>query len=593
MVPTIEDEVFEEPELDTLDLIFLGSVKERIFRRRNNNLVSQPEASMEEPVSIQPEQSNVGDPEYEGNVCDDVETMEEAFGGARPRISMSKSEQEDAVVSDAAPVLEGYKGAGVSPSVVGGHASTWGTTSASQGGQSQLHQNVMTDSHPSYSFPADDTDFIRGGNTQQNGHRVVLSGSEGIRPMGPRFTSTPYQPGHLNQQCRVPEDTEVHNLQGSRSNAGLVHNQSLFRQPPPRQPPSVQSHFSQPPPMQLSLTQPPSYGQGHTRSDDNEGTQMPPARQAGTYSMYGGPVREGIYPSVYEMPLGNVGVGGRGNNSVYDNTPRRKEKEPQPYDSHKVNFRDFLTHFEHVAQWNRWDGYEQAQQLAMCLRGNDVHVLSQLTFSQLSDYAQLKQALIQRFAPPGREYAHGSEFKSRRRVGRESLVEYGESLRNLSVLAFPDLSTREVERRSIEQFVEGLGNFEIQRYVQFSHPTTLEEAVSRAIEHESFVNRHGVPTRKPKGEDLVNDFHHVQAVSNENEGGGNPVASVTDDLKTLLLEQFDTLNKTLSQRFARSSKRGRRDPTQIVCYACGKMGHLSYDCKHKAENLEEGKNQGN
>ncbi|XP_033729916.1 uncharacterized protein LOC117319188 [Pecten maximus] len=387
------------------------------------------------------------------------------------------------------------------------------------------------------------------------GPRVTFADSYVDRIPSPKITSTPKPDLHCSPQDYFPAGDSL-GLQGLRS---------LGRSTP---------------------YQAPGYIYGNRTA---------PHTPVGVQSRYMRP-NEGSLPySDQSRPTLGFEMGGpRGDNSAYGRVPRRKEKEPQAFDSRKVNFMDFLTHFEHVAQWNRWDGYEQAQQLAMCLRGNDVHVLSQLSVNQRSDYVQLKQALIQRFSPPGREYAHGSEFRSRRRVGKESLVGYGEALRNLSTLAFPDLSSREVERRSIEQFVEGLGSYEMQKYVQFSHPTTLEEAVSRAIEHESFQNRHGVSSRKPREEELMQSLHNVQSVSQTDTEKGGPVSNMGDELKTLLLEQFENLNKTLLQRNARNSKRGRRDLSQVVCYACGRLGHMSYDCKNKGESeVEEGKGQGN
>ncbi|XP_069106466.1 uncharacterized protein [Argopecten irradians] len=146
----------------------------------------------------------------------------------------------------------------------------------------------------------------------------------------------------------------------------------------------------------------------------------------------------------------------QGNSSYYTGgsyNVKRKEKEPQSFDG-KVNFRDFIIHFERVASWNQWNRYEQAQQLIMCLRGSALKVLSDLTLSQAGDYDILKDALLERFSPSGREFAYQCEFKSGRRENSESLMEFGDRLRTPSALAFPKSTGEEKDRCIVNQFIE-------------------------------------------------------------------------------------------------------------------------------------------
>ena len=45
----------------------------------------------------------------------------------------------------------------------------------------------------------------------------------------------------------------------------------------------------------------------------------------------------------------------------------RKQKDPKPFDGHKIEWCDYLKHFEAVSSWNGWDDNLRAHQLVMSL----------------------------------------------------------------------------------------------------------------------------------------------------------------------------------------------------------------------------------
>lgn len=266
---------------------------------------------------------------------------------------------------------------------------------------------------------------------------------------------------------------------------------------------------------------------------------------------------------------------------------KRKEKEPQTFDG-KFNFRDFIIHFERVASWNQWNKYEQAQQLIMCLRGSALKVLSDLTLSQVGDYDTLKGALVERFSPSGREFAYQCEFKSGRREDTESIVEFGERLRTLSSLAFPNSSGEEKNRALVNQFIEGLDTHDLKKHVQFNHPKTVDQAISSAIEFEAFTNKQVL--RKPRS--MAEETNQVHAV------GSSESEIVNSDIGTLLLQEIQKLNKKLSAPPINPNinrRPGIRVPlSERTCYVCGEKGHLSYNCpKVNQPGGEEGQSQEN
>ena len=262
---------------------------------------------------------------------------------------------------------------------------------------------------------------------------------------------------------------------------------------------------------------------------------------------------------------------------------RRKEKEPDTYCGTKTEWQDHICHFEQVALWNGWTESEKASQLAICLRGNAQRVLSELTPAELSDYQRLKSALAQRFNPPERETAHRCEFRSRRRNRGESAADYGYALKRLASLAFPQIPMDTRESLVIEQYVSGLGDQELKRYVQFSHPSTLNKAISLAVEFEAFEGSQNTNFRKPKPDETAS----VQAVNRVQDMNLKQDPSLHELAETVksMQQTIRNMNKptpTMTKENHRATHPGmQRDMKNTQCYTCKNFGHLSRDCPTK------------
>lgn len=288
------------------------------------------------------------------------------------------------------------------------------------------------------------------------------------------------------------------------------------------------------------------------------------------------------YPSQSYRPIPSTET-----HSRYSQGPDRiqlsgKKEKVMTFDGKgDTDFQDFMVHFETVAAYNGWGEYDRDFNLSACLRGPALKVLRELTITQLNDYGELKKCLKARFSPSEREYAHKQVFRGRCRQGDETLEEYGSALRSLASQAYPDEPATSRESNSIEQFIEGLGSIEVKRYVQFSHPKTLEEAVSNAIEIEAFSNKHGRLPKKPTQWDL-NPTPQVCAVNKEVETLVDSTKG--DDFKSWMMEQIAKLEQKMEQCQAKAPsyrKQGRIDMSKKVCFICGELGHITYTCPNR------------
>lgn len=90
--------------------------------------------------------------------------------------------------------------------------------------------------------------------------------------------------------------------------------------------------------------------------------------------------KQGIYPTNAYFRQNSANI------TSHSARSKRKEKEPDHYDGVRVEWPDYICHFEQVALWNQWSEQEKVSQLAMGLRGSAQRVLSKLTMEDLTDY---------------------------------------------------------------------------------------------------------------------------------------------------------------------------------------------------------------
>lgn len=259
----------------------------------------------------------------------------------------------------------------------------------------------------------------------------------------------------------------------------------------------------------------------------------------------------------------------------------RKHKDPDVYNGENVEWPDYLCHFEQVSLWNEWTDCEKATQLAMCLRGRAQRVLSELTNRELNNYVELKSALTQRFCPVEREAAYRCDFRNRRRKFGESVADYGYTLRRLASRAFPSFPLEMREGLTVEQFVTGLGSQELKRYVQFSHPKSLDRAISLALEFESFEGSQDA-LRKPRDTEKLPQRQCSALISPERNDSGNHTNS--EDLeKSIERIVQKTLSMYVDKKPENQSRRfvGSRN---VKCYTCKQSGHISKNCPHNQGN---------
>ena len=291
---------------------------------------------------------------------------------------------------------------------------------------------------------------------------------------------------------------------------------------------------------------------------------------------------------IYNQPQGFYNP----NAGFHQFNPIRKQKEPATFDGKTTDWVDYIIQFEKVANWNGWDQYERAQQLIMCLRGIAQRTVSELNPYQLNDFEFIKRMLSQRFNPIERETAHKFEFKNRRKQKDESVSDYGHALRRLASQAYPTLNLASTEALVVDQFVEGIGNRDLKRYVQLlNRPKTLDQAISFAIEYEAFEGP-VENVRKPQFSDEVT--YHTYVVDQSKHAKQAENLNLEEKIKNILIQELknentkSTVNETVRKNLDENThvkpvNENLKRRSVITCDYCGKKGHIQTRCFKKNE----------
>lgn len=253
----------------------------------------------------------------------------------------------------------------------------------------------------------------------------------------------------------------------------------------------------------------------------------------------------------------------------------RKEKQPDTFDGSSSEWQDYIVHFEQVASWNGWSEIERAQQLSMSLRGTAQKLLSNLTVGQLSDYYTMKSVLEQRFNPKERVIAYRCEFRNRKQGKSESASDFGYNLRRLALQAYPQVPYSSLEQQVIDQFINGLSIFDMRKKVSFSHPQTLDQAISSAVEYEAVV---GDRLRKPQPTESSDS---VGAIGSSGTSQEQPSSSLT----------LDDIVKLIDKKLASKGDKSEKANVTDGCHYCKKPGHWIANCPKLAAKNSKAKEQ--
>ncbi|XP_065925380.1 uncharacterized protein [Magallana gigas] len=243
----------------------------------------------------------------------------------------------------------------------------------------------------------------------------------------------------------------------------------------------------------------------------------------------------------------------------------RKEIKSPTFDG-SFDIHEFFIQFEQVAKWNGWSKIECASQLIMSLRGSARHVFSEIPLTKSDNYDVLKEICKNYFNPGENVKAYQVEFKTARRQNGETVEDFGYALKRLALKSYPHIPYKYLEPHIVDQFIFGLRDIDLQKHVQFKHPSTIEKAIGLAIEYESFVSNFVANQMPVSVHTSDSDFNDLKAF-------------ITEEIQRAFCEHFvdevDSLpnsNTSVCRNFSH----------KIISKSCHLVGH----CSESSSSLE-------
>lgn len=263
------------------------------------------------------------------------------------------------------------------------------------------------------------------------------------------------------------------------------------------------------------------------------------------------------------------------------------QKEPAKFNG-KSDLADYLTHFEAVSQWNRWNYEQQGLQLAISLVEDAREILQNIHEEERYDYNTLVEALKRRFTPLGEDGHFSLELMDRKCGKHESVTVFGHKLRRLASKAYGRFADDQV---LVDLYIRGLPSAEMQRDVYLKKPNTLEEAMVHAANLEFFE-------KKKISQRPVYAISEQTPEKKENTQIIQALGMLTDQISKISMsgpEQQRPAQQNPQQvvgNYGRNYNYGgndgqsggrkkARDMNQVQCFKCGEFGHFANSCPAK------------
>lgn len=223
----------------------------------------------------------------------------------------------------------------------------------------------------------------------------------------------------------------------------------------------------------------------------------------------------------------------------------------------------WIQHFEDCADLNEWSDEKRCKFLSVRLRGVALHSAQDLPADVRTDYNAFTKALTQAFMPKERVELYKTEFRARRRQANERVSELAEAIRKLARLAYPTAGADVLDQLAKDQFIDALDGRELRLKIRESNPSTLDDAVSRALHLEAMDESENRRNR-PAG--------NVRAVES---------VATSDRLTQLLEQNMVAMEKMVNLVGAMTTSAHPRPPRGrrfTRCYHCQQEGHFKRNC---------------
>ena len=304
--------------------------------------------------------------------------------------------------------------------------------------------------------------------------------------------------------------------------------------------------------------------------------------------------------------------------------PRGPYMRPDKYDGTSVELREYLGHFNVVADVNKWNTSEKGMYLAGSLTGEARRILTDFREAEYRDWTLLVSKLEERFDPKCQEESHRAALRNRSRQKKETPQEFGYAIRRLVNRSYPHLNEAARETIALEHFMRGHTEVNLKVMALMKNLQTIEEAATFVAQYESAQPPRAVkpintlevkPTALPTEEAVMQLNEPSQTtgprlpyIKGLFEAQDKKTNQVLELLKALLQKEGAGAARQNQYRGGGYNQRGperaphqgatgvRPNPAHVPaanapqyppreCWNCRQSGHISRNCPNKEQTL--------
>jgi hypothetical protein len=299
---------------------------------------------------------------------------------------------------------------------------------------------------------------------------------------------------------------------------------------------------------------------------------------------------------------------------------RKLKVRPHQYDG-RSSWVGYYLQFETICRMNDWSPRERADNLAVCLTGSAVSVLTNLSVEERTSYDLLVAALNRRFNEGHSVELARVSLDGRRKTRNESLTQYGSDVLTLTLAAYPTIAAEATDVIARQHYVSGLDNSELRKQLKLCRPATLADMISTAVELEAIMSSeagHSAQARSAvrivseqsgasseSGDQFVRRYNGVERRRNwrgRNDRRADNYDQRVPRERHVSDEQRSPRSEPRAERTGQSQAEGGRRSTsgspsrhrRAGCYYCGDRSHVIRFCERRiADNSRRSNDQPN
>ncbi|XP_070532957.1 uncharacterized protein [Ptychodera flava] len=242
--------------------------------------------------------------------------------------------------------------------------------------------------------------------------------------------------------------------------------------------------------------------------------------------------------------------------------PHKPLVTPDRFDG-RSPWREYLKRFQSCSAINGWSSLQKGQSLAASLRGPAQKVLNKISNVGDISFTELVDHLEQRYGTSGQSEKYLWQLKNCKRRRDESLADLGQSVLELTELAYPELDCKAIDRLARQYFVEAIPDQNVRMDLHRERPRCLEEAIRAAISIEAYLHT--------EDDRLGKRRQHIRVVKSDNEYN-TPLPQQTTSTQNLtdIYGLIQAIHRDQIKEQNQRDERRRRGE----CFNCGRTGHI-------------------